>query len=146
MAFDDDVRSVYEYLTTRVLPGANRPTVTYGSIERDTDVLMGEFGGYIGKVLGEISRRCSAHGLPPLTSIVINANDGIPGSGYFVEMAQMIRRGNPCGWRIDPGVERWDQKPAPKGFDKDLDRWNYRPMIAENQESVWAQGTWPRLL
>jgi len=28
MAFDDDVRAVYEYLTTRVLPGANRPTVT----------------------------------------------------------------------------------------------------------------------
>ncbi len=146
MAFDHDVRAVYEYLTTQVLPGANRPTVTYGRIEQDTRVPIGEHGGYIGQVLGEISRRCSEGGLPPITSIVINGTDGIPGSGYFVEMAQMLRRGNPCGWRIDQGIERWDQKPAPRGFSKDLDRWNYKPMIAENQESVWAQPVWPRSL
>jgi len=146
MAIDDDVRAVYEYLTTQVLPDANRPTVTYGQIEQETGVPIGEYGGHIGRVLGEISRRCSDQRLPPFTSIVINATDGIPGSGYFVEMAQMLRRGNPGGWRIDQGIERWDQKPAPRGFSKDLDRWNYRPMIAENQESVWAQPVWPRSL
>jgi len=187
MAIDDDVRAVYEYLTTQVLPGANQPTVTYGQIEQETGVPIGEYGGHIGRVLGEISRRCSDQRLPPLTSIVlprqgsfaslhiltrrasegsealpslarrvrmsffgarviINATDGIPGSGYLVEMAQMLRRGNPGGWRIDQGIERWDQKPAPRGFSKDLDRWNYRPMIAENQESVWAQPVWPRSL
>ena len=146
MAIDDDVRAVYEYLTTQVLSGANQPTVTYGQIEQETGVPIGEYGGHIGRVLGEISRRCTDQRLPPLTSIVINATDEIPGSGYFVEMAQMLRRGNPGGWRIDQGIERWDQKPAPRGFSKDLDRWNYRPMIAENQESVWAQPVWPRSL
>ena len=146
MALDDDVRVVYKYLTTQVLPGASRPTVTYGQIEQDTRVPIGEHGGYIGQVLGEISRRCAEQGLPPLPSVVINATDEIPGSGYFVEMARMLRRGNPSGWRIDPGIERWDQRPSPRGFDKDLDRWDYRPMIAENQESVWAQSVWPRSL
>ena len=68
MAFDDDVRAVYEYLTTQVLPGANRPTVTYGRIEQVTGVPIGEHGGHIGQVLGEISRRCSEQGLPPLRS------------------------------------------------------------------------------
>ena len=42
MAIDDDVRAVYEYLTTPVLPGANRPTVTYGQIEQETGVRIGK--------------------------------------------------------------------------------------------------------
>ena len=75
MAIDDDVRAVYEYLTTQVLPGANQPTVTYGQIEQETGVPIGEYGGHIGRVLGEISRRCTDQRLPPLTSIVINATD-----------------------------------------------------------------------
>jgi hypothetical protein len=146
VAFDDDVRAVYEYLTNADLPGSDRPTVTYGQIESATGVPIGANGGHIGRVLGEISRRCSEHGLPPLTSIVVSATDQIPGTGYFVEMAQMIARGNPAGWRIDPGIERWDQRPAPSGFDKDIDRWNYRAMIQEHQQSVWSHTGWPRLL
>jgi hypothetical protein len=146
MAFDDDVRAVYEYLTAKVLPGAVQATVTYGAIEAATGVPRGEYGGYIGQILGEISRRCAEKNLPPLTSIVINKQDGIPGSGYFVEMAQMIERGNPAGWRIDPGIDRWDKRPVPPGFDKDMDRWNYRPMIEENQRSVWSQSSWPSAL
>ncbi|HKI16805.1 MAG TPA: hypothetical protein VKA15_02955 [Isosphaeraceae bacterium] len=144
MAIHNDVRAVYEYLTSQVLPGADRPTVTYGQIERETGVPIGEYGGYIGQVLGEISRRCSDRRLAPLTSIFINATDGIPGSGYFVEMAQMLQRGNPARWRIDLGIERWDQRPTPRGFDKDLERWNYRQMIEENQRAVWAQTDWPQ--
>ncbi len=146
MAFDDDVRAVYEYLTTQVLPAGKSPTVTYGQIEKATGVLMGEYGGHIGQVLGEISRRCANQGLPPLTSIVISSTDKIPGSGYFIEMAQMLKRGNPADWRIDPGIERWDQRPTPRGFNKNTDRWNYRPMIDEHQQSVWAQADWPASL
>jgi hypothetical protein len=143
MAFVDDVKVIYEHLTTQALPGAAQATVTYGIIQQHTGVPMGEYGGYIGRVLGEISRLCAGRGLPPLTSIVINDAEQIPGSGYFVELAQMLAQGNLGGWRIDPGIERWGLKPPPKGFDKDLERWNYRPMIAENQQSVWSHSSWP---
>jgi hypothetical protein len=143
MASLDDVQAVYKFLTTQILPMANKATVTYGRIERDTGVPIGEYGGYIGEVLGEIADRCADRGLPPLTSIVVNAADGIPGSGFFVEMAEVQQRGNPAGWRIDPGVERWIQRPAPPGFDKASERWNYRAMITEQQESVWGHATWP---
>ena len=146
MAFDDDVRTVYEYLTTEALPSAVHATATYGMIEQATGVPIGEFGGYIGQILGEVSRLCFEHNLPPLTSIVISKADGMPGSGYFVEMTQMLTRGNPGGWRIDPGIDRWGKKPAPRCFDKEIERWNYRPMIAENQQSVWSQPSWPSSL
>ena len=50
MAIDDDVRAVYEYLTTQVLPGANQTDghldnrTRYSSPDREHD-------GHIGRVL-----------------------------------------------------------------------------------------------
>jgi hypothetical protein len=143
MAFDDDVRTVYEYLITEVLPSGDRPKVAYRQIEQATHVPIGEYGGHIGEILGEIQRRCAERKLPPLSSIVVNATDQIPGPGYFVALTQVLEMGNAAGWRIDPGVERWDQRPAPPGFDKRAERWNYRAMIDENQQAVWARTDWP---
>ena len=100
MAIDDDVRAVYEYLTTQVLPGANQPRSLTDKSSKRLSADRGIRRSY-GRVLSEISRRCSEERLPPLASIAINATDEIPGSGYFVEMAQMLRRGNPGGWRMD---------------------------------------------
>jgi hypothetical protein len=146
MSLQSDAQKVYEYLTTQVLSSSPRKPVPYGQVEKDTDVPIGEHGAYIGQVLGVVSRSCMRRGLPPLTSIVVRGDDQMPGSGYFVELATADQDGNPAGWRIDPGIDRWIRKPTPAGFDKDTDRWAYQQMIAEHQQSVWHHAGWPTSL
>jgi hypothetical protein len=142
MSIEDDARTVYEYLVTHVL-GERRATVTYKQIHEDCGVAYGEYGGHIGQVLGVISRSCAEKHFPPLTSIVVNTGDDIPGPGYFIELARIQKRGNPAGWRIDGGIDRWDQRPVPRGFDKVANRYEYREMIAEHQLNVFDFIRWP---
>jgi hypothetical protein len=120
--------------------------VTYPKIEGDTGVPMGEYGAYIGQVLGMIQQGCARRGLPPLTSIVVSTVDQIPGKGYFTELAGIQLNGNPAGWRIDAGVDRWLRGRTPRGFDKVTERYQYRDMVQEHQRSVWAHGVWPASL
>ncbi len=58
----------------------NRQTITYGDLSADQ---MGGYGrgGILANVLGCIMGWCYENGLPPLTSIVVNNQTGIPGEG-----------------------------------------------------------------
>jgi hypothetical protein len=151
MPLSTHAQTLYSYLTTQILASSPQATVTYGKIEKATGVPIGPEAGYMGQVLGAIHKGCAAHGLPPLTAIAVQDHGDsdamkMPGSGYFVELAGIRQNGNPAGWRIDPGIERWLRRPGPRGFDKDTDRWGYQAMIAEHQQSVWSQGQWPPTL
>ncbi len=162
MSVAQEARTVYEYLTTRVLPASPQALVTcqkieedtgvpmgeylvtYPGIEKDTGVPMGKYGEHIGQVLGVIQQGCASRGLPPLASIAVPTGDDIPGKGYFTDLAEIQRNGNPAGWRIDDGVDRWLH--APRGFDRKAERYGYREMVQEHQRSVWAHGVWPASL
>jgi putative restriction endonuclease len=39
----------------------------------------------IGDILRPIQQYCTENGLPPLTSIVVNKSDGLPGEGFLAE-------------------------------------------------------------
>ncbi len=137
MSVHDEAIRVYRYLVETVLPSSTTPTTTYGAIEQNTGVPIGPEGGHIGTVLGEVSRSCNSILLPPLTVIVLPKGDVLPSSGYFVELAQFLRDGNPGGWPIDPGVARWIARPKPRGFDKSDNRYEHQGMIAAHKKSVW---------
>ena len=136
MSVAQEARTVYEYLTTRVLPASPQDVVTYPKIEGDTGVPMGEHGEHIGQVLGMIQQGCARGDLPPLASIVVPTGDDIPGKGYFTELAKIQLNGNPAGWRIDDGVDRWLKGHAPRGFDKVAERYRYREMVQEHQRNL----------
>ena len=58
MAIEDDVRAVFEYRKSQVLLGANESTVNYGlEIAQAIGVRSRTYGGNIGRILGETSRR-----------------------------------------------------------------------------------------
>ncbi len=141
-----EAKTVYKYLTTRVLPASPQALVTYPKIEEDTGVPMGKYGEHIGQVLGVIQQDCASRGLPPLASIAVPTGDKIPGKGYFTDLAEIQRNGNPAGWRIDDGVDRWLKGHTPRGFDKVAERHGYSEMVQEHQRSVWAHGVWPASL
>jgi hypothetical protein len=65
--------------TWPILLGAahNRQTLTY-TIVAD---LIGMGPGTLAQVLDVIMRYCTRHGLPPLTSLVVNKDTGQPGTG-----------------------------------------------------------------
>lgn len=55
-----------------------RQTVTYAELAR----LMGMKGaGVLSRMLDPVRLVCDAHGLPPLTILVVNATTGLPGEG-----------------------------------------------------------------
>jgi hypothetical protein len=146
MSIQSDARTIYEYLTTQFLPNNPRGTITYTQLQQATGVEIGVEGGYMGQVLGAVSEGCASHRLPPLTAIVVGAGTSMPGKGYFTELALLQQKGNPGGWRIDQGIDRWLPGRAPAGFDKDTARWGYQPMIDSHQESVWGNQAWPESL
>ena len=144
MSVEGDARTIYNYLRGLLASENERPKTTYGQVERATGVPAGEHGGYMGKVLGHISWGCAQRQLPPLTSIVVRpGRDEIPGPGYFDELANLSRAGNPGGWHIDQGITRWGTGRRPPDLDKVTERWMYREMVEEHQEHVWAQREWP---
>jgi hypothetical protein len=62
----------------------NRQTLTYGLLAK----LLGYKGaGVFALQLGHIAHYCNLHGLPPLTSIVVNEETGLPGEGIPVHNA-----------------------------------------------------------
>ena len=132
---------IYQHLVTKILPA--KKVTTYGDVSKATGVEIGVEGGYIGAVLGEIAHACDTHNLPPLTAIVVRADQlydpkrrhGMPGTGYFVMRAE-----------TDPEFAEWKQKPAPAGFDKDADRWKLQSIIEAHQDSVWQHSAWPAKL
>ena len=145
MSTEEEARKVYCYLTESVLGNGERPRCTYGEVEKETGVPMGEHGGHIGRVLGLVQRACARRGLPPLSSIVVRpGDDEIPGPGYFDDLANIAQEGNPAHWRIDPGIlSQWGSRVRSAGIDKDIERWRYKEMVAEHQSQVWGHPDWP---
>lgn len=141
MSLSPSARTVYQHLVTKVIP--TRRVTTYGDIEKATGVPIGEAGGNIGRVLGEIARACHERGLPSLSSIVVLASSqydttgrhGMPGVGYFTMQAE-----------FDDTFANWAVKPALVGFDKDADRWKLQATIEAHQDAVWKKVVWPASL
>lgn len=56
----------------------NRQTMTYGEL---ADLLGFKGAGILGGMLAPIMFYCEKHGLPPLSSLVVNQETGLPGEG-----------------------------------------------------------------
>ncbi len=57
----------------------NRKITTYGEI---ADILHYDGAGVLDRQLGHILHFCAQNKLPPLTVLVVNAETGLPGSGF----------------------------------------------------------------
>lgn len=149
MALTAEASALYQHLRLDVIP--SRRVATYGAVSAATGVPIGVDGGHIGKVLGEIASACDLHKLPPLTAIVVRADEqydstghhGMPGSGYFVQEAQSPNSAQRQGHDL---FLRWAMHPSPAGFDKDADRWELRAQVEAHQDSVWRHRRWPESL
>lgn len=146
MPISAEATILYQYLRSHVIPG--RKVVTYGEVEKATGIPIGVEGGYMGKRLGEIATACDERGLPPISAIVVRANEpydptrrhGMPGPGYFVQEATSPNHAQRDGHDL---FVRWGLSPAPAGFDKDADRWSLKFTIEAHQDSVWRRKQWP---
>ena len=71
------------------LAATNRQVLTYGMVARFTGVVRPSIGDF----LRPIQQYCSENQLPPLTSLVVSEQTGIPGEGFIaaadVPAAQM---------------------------------------------------------
>jgi putative restriction endonuclease len=56
----------------------NEETTTYGELAN----IMGIHQRVCSFFLGLIQKHCSKHDLPPLQSLVVNKDTGVPGAGY----------------------------------------------------------------
>lgn len=134
-------QAVYRFLVTSIVP--TKQVTTYSEVSDATGVPVGEEGGVIGKVLGEVARACETHNLPPLTAIVVRADEkydpskrhGMPGVGYFVQQSEN-----------DAAFAEWGQKPTPAGFNKDAERWKLQKTVEVHQDAVWKCASWPEKL
>jgi hypothetical protein len=138
--------AIYDYLRTQILP--TKRVTTYGAVSEATGVPIGQAGGVIGKVLGEIATACDARGLPPITAIVVRLDEifdasgrhGMPGPGYFVQEATSPNNAQRPG---HANFVAWGQSPAPAGFDKESNRWELQATVEAHQDSVWRRRQWP---
>lgn len=62
-----------------VFAAQNRRVLTYEMLGR----LIGESPSDLGRMLEPIQSFCVLEGLPPLTSLVVDARTGLPGEGYI---------------------------------------------------------------
>ena len=62
-----------------VLAAKNRQVLTYDILGR----LLGVPASDLGRLLEPIQSHCILEGLPPLTSIVVRARNGMPGEGFI---------------------------------------------------------------
>ena len=62
-----------------VLAARNRQILTYEIVGQACGVPAPSIGDF----LRPIQQFCSENGLPPLTSIIVNKNSGIPGEGFI---------------------------------------------------------------
>lgn len=140
-----DAQVIYKHLTGVVI--ASGRVVTYGEVSGATGVPLGEGGGAVRDALYEIFQACDRWKLPPLTSIVVQADNlydpsrrhGMPGGGYLVAEAKSP---NLAGRRRDPGYDEWLSTPRPH----DVETWRMRAMIEAHQDSVWSfTGSWPSM-
>jgi len=73
----------------------NRQTITYGVLGR----LIGVPAPGLGQLLDPIQTYCLAQGLPPLTSLVVSEDTGLPGSGFVA--AEDVPRAQAAVFRHD---------------------------------------------
>jgi hypothetical protein len=60
--------------------------ITYGEL---ADILGYGGAGVFAGILGHIQLYCQKNQLPPLTSIVVNSETGLPGEGFGMEPSQI---------------------------------------------------------
>ena len=146
MPLSAEARTIYDYLRTQILP--KRRVTSYGIVSEATGVPIGVEGGAIGKVLGELASVCDERSLPPITAIVVRADEmydpsgkhGMPGPGYFVQEATSPNNAQRLG---HGDFLPWAQSPPPAGFDKDSNRWALQSIVEAHQDSVWQRRQWP---
>jgi hypothetical protein len=73
------------YSVLHMLVPSPRAQITYGHLSTSLPPPFLGIDPHYGLAapLGEIVVACRAHGLPPLSSIVVRADAGYPGDGYF---------------------------------------------------------------
>ena len=67
---------------------ANRQTLTYGML---ADLLGFGGAGTLGMMLAPVLFYCDANRLPPLTSLVVNQETGLPGDGIGIDPKDLNR-------------------------------------------------------
>lgn len=85
-----------------VLAARNRQVLTYEIIAQACGVPAPSIGDF----LRPIQQYCSENSMPPLTSIIVNKNSGLPGEGFIA--AQDVPRA-----QIDVFAKNWLEESAP---------------------------------
>ena|SRR5579862_8481722 len=146
MPLTGEALTLYTHLRTQVVP--SHRVATYGDVSQATRIPIGVEGGHIGQILGLVAAACDERRLPPITSVVVRADElydrigrhGMPGAGYFVQEATSPNLAGRQGHNL---FLPWGQQPPPANFDKDADRWQLRAIIDAHQDSVWHWQAWP---
>mgnify|MGYP001037999218 FL=1 len=67
----------------------NRQSLTYVGLSK---LMFGrQASGVLDAILGHIAFYCKEHDLPPLTSIVVNSETGVPGDGIPIQNIPSVR-------------------------------------------------------
>jgi hypothetical protein len=72
---------IYAILRRRVPSSRNAATMTYKQIALRVGV--SHRGPALDRALGELVTRCRSRGLPAIAALVVRADLGIPGAGYY---------------------------------------------------------------
>lgn len=92
---------------TRVAADPRRPSITYGELAAE----VGVHHRAVRYILGLIQDYCLSEKLPPLTILVVNGQNGLPGSGFIAWDADNLEE----GFRQVRGY-RWELRENPFGF------------------------------
>jgi len=88
------------------LAASNRQILTYDTVARLTGVVRPSIGDF----LRPIQQYCTEESLPPLTSLVVSEQDGLPGEGFIaaadVPAAQMRVFQHPWLETLAPNAQR----------------------------------------
>jgi len=68
-----------QFWSLLVLAAKNRQILTYDFVAKATGMMTPG----IGDMLRPIQQYCTENNLPPLTSIIVNGNTGLPGTGFI---------------------------------------------------------------
>jgi hypothetical protein len=82
MAINVDLPELYRIL---VRIAESNDTITYEDLSQAYKVQTGDdiHRRQWGEPLGNVSARCTDSDLPPISSVVVSATDGLPGDGYW---------------------------------------------------------------
>src|ERR1043166_7647986 len=102
-----------QFWSVLVLAARSQQLLSYKSMEKLTGIPKQG----VGRVLAPIQAYCKRNKLPPLTALVINEDEGLPGLGLRVRRKAIFLPPNPaCLYLI--GLPRRFQLPMSSAFEK----------------------------